>query len=371
MMRALRLSVIVVAFALPAAAQQPTRAELDSIRAGFIRADVEIGRALGLNRGSETQLIKTRVEIRMYIARLDSLIARMGGEPAPPPVDTVAPAPPDTVAPPPPVDTTTPTPPPPPPVTDTTARIYAQHDFNDNQWGPFTNLASNRICAGTCIRNQHAEILFERLDTSSAGDRNSGVKWVPKDGTENTPFGATLYVQGTFTIPSVTPESRRMIDSSATRWALLPQTDTAQELLQRKLFYFNPGRKNPAVLKIHALALQFVPGVGGGAPCSVTASPLSVTVHRFTDAELFDKPQVIGIELKRSSGIRVADGEAKIYLNGVMVRHVTGFCTNEDTNTSWQVQIGQQVSYTPRTGELYRELRVLDDVIVGNKRASQ
>jgi hypothetical protein len=266
---------------------------------------------------------------------------------------------------PPPVDTTTP-----PVPTDTTVRIYAQHNFNDNTGGPFTGLAGapcDTSGFAKCV-NGRVEILYERLDTASAGDRNRGIKWVPKAGIENTPFGATLYMAGTWTIPSRDAANAARINAVATALGLPVQTDTVHERLQRKLIYGNPGRSNHFVLKIHALNLQFSFSTGGGAPCSTTQHVQPTTVHRFTDDELFDKPQRIELLVKRASGVRVPDGEATVWLNGNMVRHITGLCTNEDTNTSWQVQFGQQISYTSKTGELWSELRLLDDVIVANKR---
>jgi hypothetical protein len=51
-----------------------------------------------------------------------------------------------------------------------------------------------------------------------------------------------------------------------------------------------------------------------------------------------------------------------------MIAQRTGFCTNEDTSTSWQVQVGQQMSFSPGAGELYSELRLVDDVVIGSKR---
>ena len=262
---------------------------------------------------------------------------------------------------------------------DTVVRVYASHSFSDGTLGPFTGLANTtNVCnytgvAGQCsadvwLRNGALEIRYMRMDATSSGDRNRGIKWVPKDTSQHTKWGKTLYVRGTWTIPSVTPAVRAQLDSVAARLNLAPQTDTAQELLQRKLIYGNPGRNNHFVLKIHTLKLQFVPGVGDGPPCSATKHPQPVTVHRFKDSALFDIPQRIELEIKRSSGVRVADGEAKIWVNGVLVRHITGFCTNHDTNQSWQLQIGQQMSYAKPNGVLFNEIRRLDDVLVANRR---
>ena len=86
------------------------------------------------------------------------------------------------------------------------------------------------------------------------------------------------------------------------------------------------------------------------------------------DAQLFDVPQRIELEVRRSSGVRVADGEARVWVNGVLVRHITGICTNKDTNQNWQLQIGQQISYTPKKAELYNEMRGLDEVTVANRK---
>lgn len=360
-MRAWRIAaVMAVVIAGPLEAQAPTRAQLDSVR-------TELVRARGFVRASETQFTKT-------LAMLDSLLARMGV--------VVPPAPVDTVAPPVPVDTTSPPPVvvPPPAPTDPTARIYAQHDFNDGSLGRFSTnaTASGAPCnfngvAGQCssdiwVRNNRAEIRYERTDTITAGDRNRMIQWFPKDGTENTPFGATLYVAATWTIPSVTPAARAKIDSAAARWGKPAHTDTVQEVMQRKIIYGNNGRKNHFVLKIQSLNLQFLPGVGGGAPCSTNPAAAPRTLYRFKDSDLFDKPQRIELEIKRSSGVRVADAELRVWLNGVELPKQTGFCTNEDSSTSWMLSIGQQVSYTARTGEFYSELRVLDDVIVASKR---
>jgi hypothetical protein len=261
-----------------------------------------------------------------------------------------------------------PTDPAPAPVPTDPGAVFAEHDFNDGTLGPFTTLAGEASSSFVQPANGRVEILYERLDTASSGDRNKGIKWLPADGSQNTPFGATLYIGGTWTIPSLTPAARAKIDAAAARLGLPPQTDTAQMLLQRKLIYINAGTTNHAVLKIHGLSLVFVPSVGDFAPCSTTRHAQPVGVKRFTAAELFDKPQRIELEIKRSSGVRVADGEAKVWVNGVLAKHITGFCTNENTNTKWTVQIGQQVSYTKGKADLFSELRVLDDVIIGRTR---
>lgn len=264
-------------------------------------------------------------------------------------------------------------------IADTTLRIYASHDFEGGTLGPFTGLnSSSNKCnfngvAGQCstdvwLKNGALEIRYRRMDTTSAGDRNRGIKWAPQDTSQLTRWGKTLYVGGTWVIPSVSSAVRAELDSVAAQLGIAPQTDTAQELLQRKLVYGNPGGKNTFVLKIHNLKLQFVPGVGGGPPCSPTKHAQPIGVYRFQDAQLFDVPQRIELEVRRSSGVRVADGEARVWVNGVLVRHITGICTNKDTNQNWQLQIGQQISYTPKKAELYNEMRGLDEVTVANRK---
>lgn len=350
-MRSLKLLVLLLLTAVPLMAQAPGEVWRDRSSGRLVRVvKVVEGRVYYVNLDT-TSVLRTTFT-RSYTEAPPTEPPKE--EPPPPPADTVKPPPTDTVV----------IPPPPPLPTDPAFRIYAQHDFNDNTGGPFTNLASNP-CGALCV-NQRVEVLYERLDTVSSADRNRGIKWVPKTGLENTPFGATLYVAATFVIPSRSAAALAKVTAAANALGIPVQTDTAYERMQRKVFYGNPGRKNHFVLKIHALNLQFAPGIGGGAPCSTSPSPVPRTVYRFKDTELFDKPQRIEMEIRRSSGVRIADGEVRIWLNGVELPKQTGFCTNEDTGTSWQLQIGQQVSDLKRA--LWTEVRILDDVIVANKR---
>jgi chitodextrinase len=196
------------------------------------------------------------------------------------------------------------------------------------------------------------KIQYQRTDTVSSADRNRGLNL--RNFPETAVFGQRLYVEGD--------------------WFLVPYGPTIAE--QRKLIYINAGRNPHAVLKLHGSTgklVQFMTSVRdntdpntGQKYCGPNqfgsgSSMVPRNVYTFADSE-FNRWIRIGLDVTASSGINVPDGKADLYIDGVLVKTVTGLCTH-DVASGWRhVQIGQQAN----ADKLYDEFRYLDNVLVAN-----
>ena len=275
-----------------------------------------------------------------------------------------------------PTDTTTPPPPPPPDTTapapvDTTVQVLARCDFNGNTLCAFSNNATpaNTACnfngvLGQCsayqwIRNGRLEILYERNNPTQGIDSNKQID-LPA---VNIGWREWLYVAGTWRFPSITPETRRWIDSVATANGITPISDTEYLNALRKWIYIDRGRANHAVLNVHGRMLKFSPAADVlNGVCESSAKVYNL--YSFLSGELLDRDHRVEVWYRRSSGAGKADGELIVKLNGQSLGHITGICTNySSTSTMWTVSLGQQFQFNGA----YYEMRQVDDVVVGKK----